>query len=200
MKDKKALFVKSNIQNRFIAVKYCQLPSDTRTSYIVKPQSDGLGFIVNLSGLEALEKNPEVIFYIKERIIRLNKIIGDEYCSQKKLELGLKASKNSDDRLTIFACVFCFVGFLCTYLSLNTDSLKWMMLASLGLYVLVIGVVIKIIISATLIQPTKQKDIITAVIMSLDRELNDMNMYLREHNWYVSTQKEMFWLKFERLQ
>ena len=200
MKDKKALFVKSNIQNRFIAVKYCQFPSETRTSYIVRPQSDGLGFIVNLSGFELLEKNPEVIFEIKERIIRLNKIIGDEYCKQKRTELELKASKKFDDRMTIFGCILCFLGFFCTYLSLNTENLQWLMLASLGVYALVIAVVIKIIISASLIQPIKQKDIISSVLIELEKELNDMNSYLREHNWYVSTQKEMFWLKFERLQ
>lgn len=37
-------FAKTNIVNRFIAVKYAEIPKQTENSFIIYPLNDGLGF------------------------------------------------------------------------------------------------------------------------------------------------------------
>ena len=50
MKTNKNAFGKNNIINRFIAVKYSKIPSSNDNCFIIKPLSDGLGFINKIEG------------------------------------------------------------------------------------------------------------------------------------------------------
>lgn len=44
MQNNKNRFKKNNIVNRFIAVKYADVPKPTDNSFIIYPLNDGLGF------------------------------------------------------------------------------------------------------------------------------------------------------------
>jgi hypothetical protein len=48
MEENKKYFGKNNIVNRFIAVKYAEIPKSTPTSWVIKPLNDGLGFLIRL--------------------------------------------------------------------------------------------------------------------------------------------------------
>ena len=54
MKTNKNAFGKNNIINRFIAVKYAQVPSQNENCFIIKPLSDGLGFINKIEGIKKI--------------------------------------------------------------------------------------------------------------------------------------------------
>ena len=126
------LFLKARIKNRFIAVKYAKIPKNTKNSFTIKPLCDGLGFKIDLQGLNKIGFEKEDIFYLKKELRKINRIIDLKYSFYKKNESPNLISKKSNDRLIFISFGLSLIFFFFIQMSNNKADLKLFLIGFLG--------------------------------------------------------------------
>ena len=197
MKEKDILFTKNKILNRFISVKYEKIPKSTKTDFIIKSLTDGLGFNINLNGIERLGLNKNEIDVIKNKLIEINRIFAVEHCNKQKFAISVNKQKKIDDYISKLAIFVSLLAFVIGYISINNSSYYYLMKFTPFFYIIVIILVIKIVVSAILIKPIVPIDLYNSIKNQINLKIEEISSLLIKNQIKITTCPKMFWIKFE---
>ena len=199
MMKKKNVFSKTNISNRFIAVKYTGIPKETDSSCIINPFIDGLGFVLNLKSFSRIGASEKDIEYILKNLKKINKIISEEYCLFKKKEIPNHFSDKFNDKFILGSILASF------FLLFAMEALKSINRGDL-LFIIIIGFLFVLIgvyfylFSAFCIKIKKNRRVFSDILPKhVEPVLAVMRIYLKAKNFSLEYDNKYFWIKISKI-
>lgn len=192
--DKSNLFRKTNIKNRFIAVKYANIPKNTEDSFTIPPLCDGLGFKINLSASKEIGLNFEDINYLKNELKKINKIIIIQYSLYKKNETPNLISKKMNDRLLYISFGLSIIFFIFIQISNTRADFNLFLIGFLGY--LAILVVLIIFLCKNFFLKIKHLPNFSVILKKYLKPIfEDIKKYFGKRNFQVNSDDDFFWIQ-----
>ena len=197
MNQKKNLYRKTNILNRFIAVKYTNIPKQTEDSFIIRPLNDGLGFILKLENFSKIGASEKDIEYILNKVQKINNVISKEYCKFKRNEIPIHFSNRFNDGFILFSFTFCFCLLFAVEILLESKQEDFLCFILLGFFMILL-VVYFYLFSAFCIKIKKKKIFSDILPEHVEPVLSIMKIYLKAKNFNLEYDEKYFWIKISK--
>ena len=191
------MFEKVNIKNRSIAVKYVDFPSNSVNNFVIYPICDGLGFQTNIEDLEALGASPSLIHYLKEKLQKMNDIIGKEYTKFRKKELGTSYTKRLDEYYTYINIVMLILSFLVVQYGIHNQN-KTILYIGLGCFGIIILIAVFYFIAILFIRKVDLGIFTDIISPILDTHVDEINGRIQGEGFYMEAPSDYFWLKLSK--
>ena len=197
MNERDLPFKKKRLLNRFIAVRFQQIPKASKMSFVVGPVADGMGLKVDLEGIERLGLSTEESKMVRSELLSLNKVFAMEHCKQQAFAINVLESKEKDDLLTYLGILCAFIAFGLSYAAVNTNVFINFIKFVPFVYMLVILLAVKLTFSSIAITPRVPPDLVSLLKPYFNQRIMCIQGYLRKNRIKVTYCPDLFWVKFE---
>lgn len=199
MKSNKLSFATQKITNRFIALKFAEIPIDDEFNFIIKPQRDGIGFILNLTEMKKFDISPNDILGMNKIITEMNSVFSKSYLKLKKEEMGLNKIKQKDDIVLLLLLILCIAATVAIEISLVSNNYSFLILFGLGIFIFVFLVVLYYAFVAITMNIDKQEDLLELVKPEMIVFMKNLNTFLEPKGLQAFAPRHYYYIRITRI-
>lgn len=197
MKKNENRFAKTNIVNRFIAVKYSDIPPPSENSAVILPLNDGLGFQLKASFLKDIKLSPQDEEYILKELSSINNIIGKEYAKFQKQDLPKHLSRKNNDTIIFGSFFLNLIFFLFIQVSLFSQS-EMFFYMGFGGYILILIILFCFLSTGLFYKLKRTQNFSKYLPIYIEPILKKMKAYLKEKGFKMENGNDYFWIKISK--